>query len=339
MATVTGSYDRGHSKRSRTRSPPPRRALTYEAGAMEVDVVTTTRNVQEVGEPLGHCSKKKSVTWGGYAYTGFGSTTVADTLLAGETSTDGNTREANKCYYNALYATVNLLQNIKFGNSINQRKEACINVSGIQLDIDAMNNNPTVSTELHYAVIIAKQGANPTTSDGIRTDFFRHYGTTTGRDFNNPGTGEYALSGMELSNNPINPDLWHVVTHKKFLLAPGLGTTTAIDQQPWRSHDLSGTCANLHQAKLYIPINKQIRYQNTSSSAAVPQDDIRLVWWFALPFTYGVPKTITDVLPGEELAQLRKAYRYGINQDKYSTYPEQEMTLFNARAIVTYTDK
>lgn len=314
------------------------RVLTYgqEASAMELDYTTSERATREIGEEMGSCDTKKAVVWGGFTHSGVTSTAAG--LSTGEENFDITTgQEWNKHYLNNLYFTTNLLSGIKYGSSINMRKEGCIDLKGFQIDIHACNTCSRKPVELHYAVLGAKSEAVTATSSGIKTDFFRHYGTSTARDFNNAATGICALSGMEMCNNPINTDLWHVITHKHIMLGPGQGAKEQIFE-PYPTRATDNTAANCHFAKIWVPFNKQIRYNNPSdNTSATPCDDIRLVWWFADPFTYGVTKNEYDALSTAEQTALEINYLTGNNASVSGTVL-QYVTLFHSRAIAYYKD-
>lgn len=324
-----------------------RRKLEFNAAdgvttSMETEALTPTA----VGEPEGTCDTKKAIVWAGYTPRNTAAGTAEAAAQNDELPIYPQPNQPygiqSKGRYNTLYYTENLFKQLEYGTGPNKRRDGCIDAKGIQFDIHAMHNSGRIVAELHYAVISPKESTFASSDPGIKTDFFRHYSSSTARDFNNAGTGAWALSGIEMCNNPINTDKWYVITHKKVMLGSGVGSATTANVEPWVSRQNSGAEGkNCHFARIWVKINRQIKYNNpteTDVDEISPADDMRLVWWFANPFSLGTTKQTTDAMQEAELAKLTLNYYNGNNSSVNTTATDQPQTLFQSRAILYFRD-
>jgi len=143
------------------------------------------------------------------------------------------------------------------GSQVNTRVRDIIRFSGVKVSMEWRNLTDSV-LQCHVAVLAPTAAVN--VGNG---DFFRD-NTTESRsvDFSS------ALSSTEFMNLPIKTDRYTILLHKRFLL--GRALTEAV-----QGDNVKGD-ANYRTFQKYFKINRQIRYEDTST----PRDgNIYLVWW------------------------------------------------------------
>lgn len=141
-------------------------------------------------------------------------------------------------------------------HEIDERHRDIINVKGIKLCFNILNL-ATKPLYFNVAVVVPKFSQAASTVSG--GDFFRNNQDGRGTDFTN------ALQALEFHCLPINADKFHVLMHQRFLLGPSASSSGY------------STGENLNYANIskWLPINRQIRYENN-----VPVNGrIQYVYW------------------------------------------------------------
>lgn len=143
------------------------------------------------------------------------------------------------------------------GSGEDERHRQLVNCKGFELAFHYYHteNQPMF---LNVAVIAPKH-----TAAGVGTvDFFRSPNGDRGENFG------IQLSGLEMHYYPINTDKYSIIRHYRYQCGP------RIDGPQYNSD--TGN-ANYISRKFYIPINRQLRYENTiATSCSTP---IYLCWW------------------------------------------------------------
>lgn len=157
-------------------------------------------------------------------------------------------------------------------NNINGRQRHVVNLRGFKLCME-IRNNTVDPLYVNLALIMHKSALNPTTSN-----FFRDQTTERAKDFNN------ALTGLEFHCSPINTDDYVVLFHKRYRLDPNNAGTV----------NYSTNGKNYMNFDRYIPIKRQIRYDNNGDLA--PQSgNLFFCQWYTRMFetstTVPVPAT------------------------------------------------
>ena len=129
-------------------------------------------------------------------------------------------------------------------HELNRRNYETVHIKGIKVTLSVVNRN-TSPLYFNYAVIVPK--FDQSTATVPTGDFFRSNANGRGLDFSN------SLSSLEFHYQPINTDLYHVLTHKRMKLGP-LEPTLYTD----------GSTTNYATFQKYIKVNRQIRYENNN---------------------------------------------------------------------------
>lgn len=146
---------------------------------------------------------------------------------------------------NRTLESYGLLDLIK-GSGIDDRERNIVNFRGVNVCMEIENTFnliPGRPLYLNVAVVAPKALAAPTSIPN--SDFFRNSGALNRSiDFSN------SLSASEFHCLPINTDLYDVVQHKRHVVGPFTSTEGA----------------NCMAIKMYIPVNRQIRYEDAGST-------------------------------------------------------------------------
>lgn len=155
-------------------------------------------------------------------------------------------------------------------NQINQRQRELINCKGFKLNFSFRGPQDTVSQRpaiFHYAVITEKgntQAAHVNQNDAVSTDnFFRGNGSNRAINFQD------SLSGMEMNCLNINNDIYTVLKRGSVKC---MSWTTSFGAQP-------GAFKNW---EVYVPMNRQIRYDDGEVGEAPSDGRTHLVYWTEL---------------------------------------------------------
>lgn len=148
------------------------------------------------------------------------------------------------------------LTSIPHGSNIDQRNHTTLNLRGIKVDLELMNE-ATEPLIVHCAWVSPKDGQEVTSAD-----FFRGYHQERGTNFSD------ALSSLEFRTGKINPDKFAILKHKRFMIggAPG---GTSIDQ---------GNLPSFMTYAVYLPIKRQLRYDSPATAPAI-DGNIFMVYW------------------------------------------------------------
>lgn len=169
-----------------------------------------------------------------------------------QTFSQGNIDTTTRTLYS------NELTAISAGTGEDERLRSLINCKGIELAYHVYNK-ATTPMFLNMAVLAPKHSSSGVT----QTDFFRSNSGDRGQSH---GT---ALSALEMHYLPINTDKYTVLKHNRHQLGA--------------QADLSGTYnsdagpGNFISKKVWIPINRQLRYDNTLATTC--NTPIYLAWW------------------------------------------------------------
>jgi len=138
----------------------------------------------------------------------------------------------------------------------NMREGNTVDLRGINF-VWMIKNMHTDCVYFHIAVVVPKN-LGPADVQMPVTNFFRDEGVDRGIDFS---TG---LGSNIIHNRPLNIDIMDIICRYKFKLGGNSGDT-----------QLSGK--NQLIFKKYVPINRQIRYDQTGLSTG---DDPYVLWWW-----------------------------------------------------------
>mgnify|MGYP000160647108 CR=1 FL=1 len=227
--------------RRRRKSAPYRKkrpASKYSYGGLKRNVPRNNATAARVGYPVGTSTAKRVITNNQWA----AGTNLSAPLL-----------------YDSLINDVEQADDA-IGVEINRRTRQMINLIGFDFRFYAQNNSASLAQQVNWAIVSPK-GAN-----GIEaTKFFRGYDVNRGQDFN------AVSSGAEMLNmSPINRDKYHVLHQEKYVLGPSADLTNG-------SADLSRRSDNYKAQKVWIPINRQIRFSTIDKQSV--DDPIYLVYW------------------------------------------------------------
>jgi len=154
------------------------------------------------------------------------------------------------------------LVNIPLGtdNEINNRQRAIVNVRGIKLFMNVLNQTNDV-VYCNVAVIVPRFNQTLAAADPV--DFFRGNGPQRGIDFSP------ALTGLEFHKHPINADKYHVLMHRRFSLAPRGDLGPIV-------FSINNSMSSYRTISQYIKINRQIRFEGNTPVMG----RVQLVYWF-----------------------------------------------------------
>lgn len=138
------------------------------------------------------------------------------------------------------------LLNLVKGSGIDDRERNMVNFRGVNVCMEIENTFNLIQGRplyLNVAVLTPKALAAPASIPV--SDFFRNSGALNRSiDFSN------SLSASEFHCLPINTDLYDVVKHKRHMIGPYTSTEGA----------------NCIAIKMYIPVNRQIRYEDAGTT-------------------------------------------------------------------------
>lgn len=143
---------------------------------------------------------------------------------------------------------------------LNVRQRGMVNLLGFDFRYYVQNNGASAALQVNWAIISPKSGTAIAAND-----FFRGYGVSRGEDFNAVNHGADILN-----MSPINRDNYIVMHQESMVLGPSADVTTG-------ANDMSRRDNNYKQGKVWIPINRQIRFTGVSGNDV--QDPIFLVYW------------------------------------------------------------
>lgn len=140
------------------------------------------------------------------------------------------------------------------GTGSTDRRKDTVNLRGflIQLNISNKVTNPVC---YNWALVAPKDRNNGITT----TNFFRSYGAQRGETFS-----ATTLSSIDFKHRPINTDLYHILAHKRIMLAKNAGET-------------DGNRGFYVNKKWYIPLKKQIRFEIQGDELSL--DNIYWIVW------------------------------------------------------------
>lgn len=141
-----------------------------------------------------------------------------------------------------------LFSGIVRGQNLNNRERNIIDVRGVRVCME-LHNTSTSHLLFNIAVISPKAAADAIAITS--TNFFRSEDNTDSRgdDFAD------ALTSNEFHCLPINTDLYTVLKHQRMVLAPAPGDATTFQ---------SNTRDNYTTLQFWVPIKRQIRYENST---------------------------------------------------------------------------
>jgi len=169
-------------------------------------------------------------------------------------------RSRNTVVQNATYGTrvlnvTPLIANVSEGTGNDQRMRDLINVRGFKLFTEFIHQSGRLQY-LNIAVIHPKQGQVVTVDD-----FFRENEVDRAVDFTD------TFTALSFATRSINTDKFNVLMHKRFRLAPANTTTSGFPNTD-----------NARVLKFYVPLKKQIRYQD-NDGVETPIHQLFMVHW------------------------------------------------------------
>lgn len=142
------------------------------------------------------------------------------------------------------------ISGIAQGPDTDERLQNKLKLVGYRFNMKIINRS-TKHLLFNVAIVSPKNATGMTTDD-----FFRGYGTTRGLDFS--GTN---MNSTDFHWRPINTDNYHIFKHKRFTLIKDANTI-----RPWWK-----------ELNFYIPIKRQVRYDNQTLSQA--ETPLYLLYW------------------------------------------------------------
>lgn len=157
-----------------------------------------------------------------------------------------------------LYTTH--LTSCNYGDDTNQRERNVVNFKGFKLCM--MHRNQTAVPIYFNMAVISRKGGDMALTPNA-TDFFRAHNVNRSKDFNDN------LTAMEFHCSPINTDMYTVLKHKRYIMAPKNNSSVNWQSrvgQSWRNVDW------------YVKLNRQLRFDTNADT--VPQSGACwLVYW------------------------------------------------------------
>lgn len=208
---------------------------------------TSYRKGKNVGRPVGSSTAKRVVTESNWNLN--------------EPVDNQQIMEASNIQFE-----ITKLPQITTTNTIQYRQRGMINCLGFELRMCAKNLNATGAMTLNVAVI-APRNQNDLLPDG----FFRGYGADREQNWAAPND----MGANTLNLTPINTDDMNVLWKGQFELGSAIATSSAATSL--NAPELS----SYRTFKKYIPINRQLRYENTGAASC--EDPIWLCYWMCRP--------------------------------------------------------
>jgi len=149
------------------------------------------------------------------------------------------------------------------GSEMNQRERGIINCRGFKIDYFFQNLLANSALYVNMAVVAPKQLS--TDNNAVQLgQFFRSAGNNRALDFNAPGTVPFERHILG-----INPDEYHILKHKRFILAAAAASTG----------EWGGNRSSFRHVKMYIKMNRAVTYQ-AAESASATDGKVGIVYWF-----------------------------------------------------------
>ena len=167
-------------------------------------------------------------------------------------NTSGIIRNSRVLYQTDLTAIVKNDTN----NDINKRERQLVFVVGFNVCLEIQNIS---SSALYFNIAVIAPKC--VTGVGLETDFFRGYENERSVDFD-PMT----LTSLDFHCRPINTDRYTILKHQKLLLSKFESSTQD-----------GGNRTAYTVNDMWIPLNRQIRYEHTSSNSSC--DPVYMVFW------------------------------------------------------------
>ena len=149
------------------------------------------------------------------------------------------------------------------GSAIDEREYDMVYISGFKISMQLRSGRPDPSM-LHVAVVAPREFCGDGATPNFNTNFFRSPKDSRGIDFNTQ------LASQQINNYGINSDKWHVFWHKRYWIGPE-DTTAPTDEYN------VGVSRNWLNVKKYVPLKRQIRYEDAQALSAVNKVYL-LVW-------------------------------------------------------------
>lgn len=149
------------------------------------------------------------------------------------------------------------LLNVTRGDAINERKRDVVNFRGIKFCMSLVNKAATANGQnmyFNYAIVSPK--ADDTKLALPLAEFFRGTGAQRHQAFDN------ALSSLDFRCLPINTDKYNVHKHKRLQLGP-YSSAEGKNTRTW---------------EFYMPLNRQIRYENGTTDVPAGKQMFLCYW-------------------------------------------------------------
>lgn len=174
-----------------------------------------------------------------------------------------------------------------FGDGLRQRERNMIRFKGVKIcryfeyfrDLGGADDIGPI--ELHWALVQFKDPVLLTTDLQNLNDFFRSHESDTTRSQNFPTYGSSSGWDMTMNCQPINPEKYRIITHRRYLLEPRNNTTGVSG--------IYGKNRTPHFVKIekYFKFNKVMNFRNQSDG--VPDNNIVEVYWYNTATLAGFP--------------------------------------------------
>ncbi|AKV62271.1 putative capsid protein [Heravirus camaronis] len=154
---------------------------------------------------------------------------------------------------------IRILKNTAGEEDFTKRTRDIVNFRGIKVCF-WWRNELTLKSFLHVAFVVPKNDPFLTASGELAiTDFFRGVdGSRRSQNF------EPTLNWMEVNCLPINADIYRILSHKKYSIAPNTSTDGKDE----------------FLMEKYIPISRQIAFDNLlPTNQEYPRKNIYMCWW------------------------------------------------------------
>lgn len=173
------------------------------------------------------------------------------------------------------------ITDVSRGGDINDRERQLCYVSGWKIMLE-LRNKAEVERYCNIAFIALKDGVGETPTGD---EWFRNYGADRNEDF--PVAPATTLNGFEMHCTPINTDKYYVLKHMRFKLG-ALNDNTSGNQ-------FNTNYGTTWRRCLWIPLKRQIRYKNISTS--IPENArIFMCYWFSSVGTNENTAVVADAL-------------------------------------------
>ena len=172
---------------------------------------------------------------------------------------------------------------IPHGGNRNQRQSNIVNVRGFRTEL-VLKNDLTEPLHVNMAWVHPKTDGALSSGSIDTTDFFRSYDGNRGEAF------DATKTGLDFTTLKINTDLFTVLKHKRFCFAGSAENSTA-----WES----GVLNSFRRYKFYVPLKRQLRFENTSATMPV-EGNVFFVMWCSKMFDTSAQGATTDAITYQE---------------------------------------